>query len=88
MYGHRRIRAYRTLGLEAIPAEVGDFTNEESIQKSLIENVMRENLSDYEKAVTFQRMNEDFGKSYVEIAALLGYSKTHICNYFRMLKLF
>ena len=55
---------------------------------SVSENLRRNDLSDYEKALSFQRLRTEFGKTFQEIAQLVGYSESHVCNYVRMLKLF
>jgi len=88
IFGHRRIRAARSLGWDMIRAEVGSYTDEEMLSYSISENLERADLSDYEKALSFQRMRTEFGKSLKEIGELVGYTESHVCNYVRMLKLF
>jgi len=88
VYGHRRVRAAKLLSFERIKAEVWSFSDSQMLELSLIENLQRKDLSDYEKALSFARMNSEFGLSYSEIARLVGYSKQHICNHIRMAELF
>lgn len=88
VFGHRRIEAAKMLGWNKISAEVEYVTDEEMLQFSLVENLKREDLSDYEKALTFYRFNKEFGKSIEETARLFGYSKSHIYNFINMLNLF
>jgi ParB family transcriptional regulator, chromosome partitioning protein len=88
VYGHRRVRAARSLGWSKIKAELGSYSNEEMLELSLAENSCRKDLSDYELALVFKRMSIDFGKTYDEIGNVVGLSKTHVCNYLRMTRLF
>jgi SnoaL-like domain/HTH domain found in ParB protein len=55
---------------------------------SLIENMERKNLSDFETALSFWRLNREFGKSFEEIGKITGYSAGHICNFVRMTGMF
>lgn len=88
VFGHRRYLASKKLGLESIRAELVETSNEEMIRESLVENLEREELSDYEKAVIFDRLNREFGRTYEEIGKWIGLSKQHICSYIAMLRLF
>lgn len=88
VYGHRRARALRLLKLPMIRADVQDLTDEQMLHLSYAENVVRADLSDYEKALYFEKMNIDFGKTYEEIGAVYNVSRAQICNYVRMTRLF
>ncbi len=88
VYGHRRFLAAKNLGWKSIKAEIIQADESQMIFQSLIENLEREELSDYEKAVTFKRLNKDFHLTYQQIGELFGFSKTHIGNYVSMLGLF
>jgi ParB family transcriptional regulator, chromosome partitioning protein len=88
VYGHRRVQAAKDLGWDKIRAEISDINDEKMIEESLIENLERDNLSDYEKALIFERINHEFDKTYEQIGAMAGISKSHVCNYLSMLKLF
>lgn len=88
VYGHRRMKAARALNWTRIMAEVCDISDEQMCQLSLIENVAREDLSDYEKAISFSRLKEQFGRTCEEIGKDLGLSKQHVSNYISMLDLF
>ena len=48
--GERRFRASKLAGLETIPAIVKDFSDEEMMQITLLENLQRENLTSIEEA--------------------------------------
>lgn len=88
VFGHRRVMAARKLGWKTIRAEVVNCTEQDLMVESLVENVEHEDLSDYEKALVFERMNSEFGKTYEEIGQMVGISKQHVSNYVSMLRLF
>ncbi|MGI0079532.1 MAG: ParB/RepB/Spo0J family partition protein [Nitrososphaerales archaeon] len=88
VFGHRRVMAARKLGWKTIRAEVVNTSEEEMIDQSLVENFEHEDLSDYEKAVIFERMSNEFGRTYEQIGKMLGISKQHVSNYMGMLRLF
>jgi hypothetical protein len=71
-----------------ITAEVGDYSDSEMAQFALAENTERNDLSDYERAIAFRRLNVEFGLTYEQIGELVGCSKAHISNHLRMLDLF
>ncbi|MDE1852438.1 MAG: ParB/RepB/Spo0J family partition protein [Thaumarchaeota archaeon] len=85
--GHRRTHAARLLGLKTIRAEVGSFTDEQMLEMSLVENVHRNDLSDYEKGLALKGMH-GLGMTYEEISTIVGYSKQHISNLVNMTELF
>jgi ParB family transcriptional regulator, chromosome partitioning protein len=88
VYGHRRFLAAKNLGWKSIRADVVKADESQMIFESLIENLEREELSDYEKAVTLKKLNRDFHLTYEQVGALLGLSKQHVGNYIAMLNLF
>jgi len=88
VFGHRRLLAAKKLGWKTVKAEVVDLSDEDALVDSLVENLERENLSDYEKAVIFERFNVEFGKTYEEIGKMVGLTKQAISNHVAMLKLF
>jgi ParB family transcriptional regulator, chromosome partitioning protein len=87
VFGHRRVRAARLLGWKTIPAEIVEASDGKMIELSLVENLQRAEVSDYEKAQSFRRIHEQFGITYVGIAKLVGYSKQHVANLVRMTEL-
>lgn len=87
VYGHRRVRAAKLLNWKSIQAIVGEFSDDQLVSFSLIENLERKDLSDYEKALSFERMRKDFGKSNEEIGRIVGLSKGHVSNYLSMIRM-
>lgn len=88
VYGHRRVRAARLLHWKEINADIVDLSDEEMLKLSLAENLQRRDLSDFEKGLSFQRLANEFGKTYEEIGQIVGYTRAHVCNYIRMVNLF
>lgn len=88
VYGHKRVQAMRLLGRTTISADVCDIADKEAYEQSFVENVARGDLSDYEKAVYFESLNQKFNMTYEEIGDLFGFGKSHVCNYVHMAQLF
>jgi len=62
--GNRRVKAARKAGLSHVPAIVRPYSLEEAYEFSLIENVQRKDLSDYEKGRLLKLMLSKFPKRY------------------------
>ena len=88
IFGHRRVMAARKLGWSRIKAEVVRAENDEAVEVSLLENLQREDLTDYEKAMVFDRLNREFNKTYEEIGEFAGMSRQTVSNHIAMLRLF
>lgn len=88
VYGHRRLRAARLLKWPTVRAEVNNYSDQEMLEISVSENLSRSDLSDYEKGISFARMNNEFKMTHEEIASLVGISRTHVSNFIRMTQLF
>ena len=58
--GERRWRAAQRAQLHEIPVIVREFSDEESLEIALIENLQRENLSPIEEANAYQRLMDEF----------------------------
>ena len=85
--GERRWRASRKAGLREIPAIIRDYSNQETVELSLIENIQRENLNPIEEAKAFKRLLDEFGLRQDDLAARVSKSRTAITNAVRLLKL-
>lgn len=86
--GHRRFFAAKSLGWKSIRAELCSLTEHNMIDESLIENLEREDLSDFDKALIFERINTDFHMTYEQIGEMVGLSKQHVSNCIALLRLF
>ncbi len=85
--GERRLRASKIVGLEKIPAIVREYTDAQTSEISIIENVQREDLNVIEEALAYERLMNDFGYTQEALAAKIGCSRPHIANILRLLKL-
>jgi len=85
--GERRVRAAKLAGLTTIPAIVGDFTDQQMMELSLLENIQREDLSVIEEAQSYQTLIDNLGYTQEKLAQRLGKSRSHITNTLRLLSL-
>lgn len=85
--GERRWRAAKLAGLKEVPVIVKNYTDEEIVVISLIENIQRENLNPIEEAQAFRRLLEEFHLKQDELAERVSKSRTSVTNSMRLLKL-
>jgi ParB family chromosome partitioning protein len=85
--GERRWRAAQLAGLSEVSCLVFDYTDEQALQASIIENISRADLNPIEEAKAYQRLIDEFHYLHEEIAASVGKSRTAITNSLRLLKL-
>ena len=85
--GERRWRAAKLAGLTEIPVIVKEFSEQELVEISLIENIQREDLNAIEEAVAYKRLMEEFHLKQDEIAERVSKSRTAVTNAMRLLKL-
>ncbi|MDD2377675.1 MAG: ParB/RepB/Spo0J family partition protein [Bacilli bacterium] len=85
--GERRVRASRLAGLEKIPAIIRNFTDEEMLEISLLENLQRENLSAIEEAIAYKSMLDKLNITQDELSKKVGKSRSHVTNILGLLRL-
>ena len=85
--GERRWRAAKLAGLKEVPVIVKDFSEQELVEISLIENIQREDLNPVEEAMAYKRLIDEFHLKQDEIAERVGKSRTAVTNAMRLLKL-
>ena len=85
--GERRWRAAKIAGVKEVPVIVKEFTDQEIVEISLIENIQRENLNPIEEAMAYKRLLEEFNLKQDEIAERVSKSRTAVTNSMRLLKL-
>lgn len=85
--GERRWRAAKLAGVKEVPVIVKEYTDQEVVEISLIENIQRENLNPIEEAMAFKRLLNDFNLKQDEVAERVSKSRTAVTNSMRLLKL-
>lgn len=85
--GERRWRASKKAGLKEIPAIIRESDERTNKEIALIENVQREDLNAYEKAVGIKELMEEYELTQQEVSEVLGKSRSSIANTVRILNL-
>ena len=85
--GERRLRAAQAAGVGTIPAIVKKFSDRESLEAALVENVQRADLNAIELAEAYHRLAAEFSLSHEEIARRVGKDRVTVANTVRLLKL-
>ena len=85
--GERRWRAAKQAGLKKIPVIIKNYTEQEIVEISLIENIQREDLNPIEEAFAYKRLLTEFNLKQDEIAERVSKSRTAVTNSMRLLKL-
>lgn len=85
--GERRWRAAKLAGLKEVPVIIKEYTKQEIVEISLIENIQRENLNPIEEAMAFKRLLEEFNLKQDEVAERVSKSRTAVTNSMRLLRL-
>ncbi|OGC16126.1 hypothetical protein A3J90_03415 [candidate division WOR-1 bacterium RIFOXYC2_FULL_37_10] len=85
--GERRLRAAKLAGLNVVPAIIKDFSDEESVQLALIENLQREDLNPLDEALAYSRLASEFNMSQAEIAKRVSKNRSTVANMLRLIEL-
>ncbi|MDD6467676.1 MAG: ParB/RepB/Spo0J family partition protein [Erysipelotrichaceae bacterium] len=85
--GERRLRASKLAGLEKIPAIVKEFSDEQMMEISLLENIQREDLTAIEEANSYEQLIHKLGYTQEQLAKRIGKSREHVANQLRLLRL-
>ena len=85
--GERRWRAAKMAGLKEIPVIIKDFSDQQIVEISLIENIQREDLNPIEEAIAYKRLLTEFHLKQDEVAERVSKSRTAVTNSIRLLKL-
>lgn len=85
--GERRWRAAKLAGLKEVPVIIKNYTDQEIVEISLIENIQRENLNPIEEAMAYKRLLSEFHLKQDEVAERVSKSRTAVTNSMRLLKL-
>lgn len=85
--GERRWRAAKQAGIKEVPVIIKEYTDQEIVEISLIENIQRENLNPIEEAQAYKRLLNEFSLKQDEVAERVSKSRTAVTNSMRLLKL-
>lgn len=85
--GERRWRAAKLAGLKEVPVIIRDYSEQEIVEISLIENIQRENLNPIEEALAYKKLLTEFNLKQDEVAERVSKSRTAVTNSMRLLKL-
>ena len=86
--GERRLRASKIAGLDQVPVIIRDEPSEKiKLERALIENLHREDLGPFERALAFKQLVDDFKMRHHEVGAKMGKSREFVSNTIRLLSL-
>lgn len=85
--GERRLRAVKLAGIEQISALVRNYSNEESMNLALLENLQRTDLNPMEVATAYKCLMNEGGMTQDELSKKLGIKRSSIANTLRLLNL-
>ncbi|MDO5540532.1 MAG: ParB/RepB/Spo0J family partition protein [Eubacteriales bacterium] len=85
--GERRWRAAKQAGIKKVPVIIKEYTPQEVMEISLIENIQREDLNPIEEALAYKNLLEEFHLKQDEVAERVSKSRTAVTNSIRLLKL-
>ena len=85
--GERRWRAALNAGLKEVPVIIKNYTEEEIVIISLLENIQRVDLNPIEEAQTYKKLIDTYKYKQDEVAEKVSKSRTAVTNSMRLLKL-
>jgi ParB family chromosome partitioning protein len=85
--GERRWRAAQRARLHEIPAIVREFSDDETLEVALVENIQRQDLNAIEEAQAYRRLVDEYGHTQEELGKLVHKSRPHVANLLRLLDL-
>ncbi|MCC2980763.1 ParB/RepB/Spo0J family partition protein [Sphingomonas sp. IC4-52] len=85
--GERRWRAAQRARLHEVPVVVRDYTDSETLQIALVENIQRQDLNAIEEAEAYSRLVDEFGHTQEVLAKTVHKSRSHVANLLRLLDL-
>lgn len=85
--GERRWRAAQIAGLKEVPVILMDEDEQSSLEISLVENIIREDLNPIEEASAYKRLMDEFHLTQEEVAKKVSKSRPVIANAVRLLDL-
>jgi len=85
--GERRWRAAQRARLHEVPVIVKEFSDAETLEVAIIENIQRQDLNAIEEAEGYHRLIRDYGHSQEALGRIVHKSRSHVANLLRLLEL-
>lgn len=85
--GERRWRAAQSAGLHEVPVLIRNYSNQKTLELSLIENLQRADLNPIEEAEGYLRLQTEFKLTQEQIADRVGKERATVANALRLLRL-
>ena len=85
--GERRLRAFKLLKINTIPAYVRKADDQASLEMALVENIQRKDLDPIEIAISYSRLIDELDISQEDMSKRVGKDRSTISNYIRLLRL-
>jgi ParB family chromosome partitioning protein len=85
--GERRWRAAQRARLHEVPVIVRDFSDAETLEVALLENIQRQDLNAIEEAEAYKRLIDEYGHTQEALGKAVNKSRSHIANLLRLLEL-
>lgn len=85
--GERRWRASQMAQLHEIPVIIRNYSDTETLEVAIIENIQRADLNAIEEAAGYRDLMSRFGHTQEKVSEALGKSRSHIANLLRLLNL-
>ena len=85
--GERRYRAARLAGLSEVPVVIKDYSEQEFMEVSLVENLQREDLNPIEEAQAMRMLMDEHQLTQDVLSGRLGKSRSAVANTLRLLSL-
>ena len=85
--GERRWRAAQRARLHEVPVIVREFSDSETLEVALLENIQRQDLNAIEEADAYKRLIDEYGHTQEELGRIVNKSRSHVANLLRLLDL-
>lgn len=85
--GERRLQAAKLAGLAKVPVIVRIAEEKEKLELAVVENVQRHDLNAIEEAKAYKKLYDEFQMGQIEIADMVGKSRSAVTNKIRLLGL-
>lgn len=85
--GERRWRASQIAGLTEVPVIIRDIDDRVALEIAIVENVQRTDLNPIEEALGYQQLVDEHSYTQLDLATIIGKSRSHVANTLRLLKL-